>query len=466
MSLRMRLTLYYTGVLALCLFLFGMGLYVVSNKYLEQQTDRMLVTTALHVSNTFRVISDPLQVQRIVLPDVNVFSNPWVYLQVIDAQGQVFTKSQNLGGQVLPHDNRTISNAKRGTAFFSTVDADGEKLRIYNYPIILQSQLAGVLQVGRAQQPQRTFFSELAWFLTLASLITLLFAAGLGFILARLALAPVEQMTNVAAHISETQDLGKRVDYQGPADEIGRLASTFNMMLERLAMARRSLEDAYAAQLRFVADVSHELRTPLTTIRGNLELLERLDPTGDPERREILGDAVAESGRMVRLVHNLLMLARAEAGRHIDKGPVQLGEVAQAVARQAPHLGESCFATEHLELLEQAVAIGSEDYLKQLLLILLDNAFKYTQPDGRVTMVGLSEKGWWGIRVTDTGPGIASDDLKHIFDRFYQAGNRRSGGSGLGLAIARWIAIEHNGRIEVASEVGQGSSFTFWLPAA
>ncbi|MGD0153106.1 MAG: HAMP domain-containing sensor histidine kinase [Thermacetogeniaceae bacterium] len=466
MSLRMRLTLYYTGVLALCLFLFGMGLYVVSNKYLEQQTDRMLVTTALHVSNTFRVISDPQQVQRIVLPDVNVFSNPWVYLQVIDDQGQVITKSQNLGSQVLPHDNRTISNAKSGSAFFGTVDAEGEKLRIYNYPIVLQSQLAGVLQVGRAQQPQRAFFAELAWFLTLVSLITLLFAAGLGFILARLALAPVEQMTNVAAHISETQDLGKRVDYQGPADEIGRLASTFNMMLERLAMARRSLEDAYAAQLRFVADVSHELRTPLTTIRGNLELLERLNPVGDLEQREILGDAVAESGRMVRLVHNLLMLARAEAGRHIDKGPVQLGEVVQAVARQATHLGESRFTTEHLELLEQAVAIGSEDYLKQLLLILLDNAFKYTPANGQVTMTGLSEKGWWGIRVTDTGPGIASEDRKHIFDRFYQAGNRRSGGSGLGLAIANWIAVEHNGRIEVSSEVGQGSSFTFWLPAA
>ena len=237
-------------------------------------------------------------------------------------------------------------------------------------------------------------------------------------------------------------------------------------MLERLAAARRSLEDAYNSQLRFVADVSHELRTPLTTIRGNLELLQRLDTGSDPEQKEILEDAASESGRMVRLVHNLLVLARAEAGRHIEKGPVQLGEVVQAEARQAPLLGEAGFQTEHLELLEQAVVIGSEDYLKQLLLILLDNAFKFTPPDGLVTMTGLHQDGWWGIEVADTGPGIAPQDMEHIFDRFYQGGNQPSGGSGLGLAIARWIATEHGGRIEVASEVGQGSRFTCWLPAA
>jgi signal transduction histidine kinase len=117
-----------------------------------------------------------------------------------------------------------------------------------------------------------------------------------------------------------------------------------------------------------------------------------------------------------------------------------------------------------LELLEQAVVAGNEDYLKQLLLILLDNAFKFTPAGGLVTLTGLQKDGWWGIEVADTGPGIAPEHLEHIFDRFYQAGARSSGGSGLGLAIARWIAAEHGGRIEVASEVGKGSSFTCWLP--
>jgi signal transduction histidine kinase len=168
---------------------------------------------------------------------------------------------------------------------------------------------------------------------------------------------------------------------------------------------------------------------------------------------------------MVRLVHNLLVIARAEAGRHIDKEPVQLGQAVQAEARQAQLLGEARFETEHLELLDQAVVTGNEDYLKQLLLILLDNAFKFTPPDGLITLTGLHRDGWWGIEVADTGPGIAPKDLERIFDRFYQAGNRASGGSGLGLAIARWIATEHGGRIEVTSEVGKGSRFTFWLPA-
>jgi two-component system OmpR family sensor kinase len=464
LSLRMRLTLYYTGVLALCLFLFVFGLYNLANRYLEQQTDRMLVSTGLHVSSGFQVIDDPTHL-HIVLPNVNVFSNSLVYLQVIDVQGNVVTKSLNLGEQTLPHDNRTIDAAKAGSPYFSNSETEGESLRIYNSPIIVQGQLVGVLQVGRSQQMQRLLVASIARFLGLFSLIILVLSAGLGFVLARVALAPVERVTNVAAHISETQDLGKRVEHRGPADEIGRLASTFNKMLERLATARHSLEEAYATQLRFVADVSHELRTPLTTIRGNLELLQRLDTGGDREQKEILADAVSESGRMGRLVHNLLVSARAEAGRHIDKCPVQLGKVVQAEARQTPLLGEARFETEHLELLEQAVVAGSEDYLKQLLLILLDNAFKFTPPDGLITLTGLHRDGWWGIEVADTGPGIAPQDLEHVFDRFYQAGNRPTGGSGLGLAIARWIATEHDGRIEVVSEVGKGSRFSCWFPA-
>ncbi len=466
MSLRVRLTLYYTGVLALCLFLFVFGLYNLANLYLEQQTDRMLVSTSLQVISGFQVIDDPVHLNgEIVLPNVNVFSSPWVYLQVIDVKGNVVTKSLNLGEQTLPHDSRTIDAVKAGRPVFTNSEADGETLRIYNSPIIIQGQLAAVLQVGRSQQMQRILVASIAKFLGLFSLLILALSAGLGFILARVALAPVERVTNVAAHISETQDLGKRVEHQGPADEIGRLASTFNKMLERLASARRSLEEAYATQLRFVADVSHELRTPLTTIRGNLELLQRLDTGGDQEQKEILADAVSESGRMMRLVHNLLVIARAEAGRHIDKCPVQLGQVVQAQARLAPLLGETRFETEYLELLEQAVVAGSEDYLKQMLMILMDNAFKFTPPDGLITLAGLHQDGWWGIEVADTGPGIASKDLERIFDRFYQAGNRASGGSGLGLAIAHWIATEHGGRIEVASEVGKGSRFTCWLPA-
>jgi signal transduction histidine kinase len=466
MSLRVRLTLYYTGVLALCLFLFVFGLYNLANLYLEQQTDRMLVSTSLQVISGFQVIDDPVHLNgEIVLPNVNVFSSPWVYLQVIDVKGNVVTKSLNLGEQTLPHDSRTIDAVKAGSPVFTNSEADGETLRIYNSPIIIQGQLAAVLQVGRSQQMQRILVASIAKFLGLFSLLILALSAGLGFILARVALAPVERVTNVAAHISETQDLGKRVEHQGPADEIGRLASTFNKMLERLASARRSLEEAYATQLRFVADVSHELRTPLTTIRGNLELLQRLDTGGDQEQKEILADAVSESGRMMRLVHNLLVIARAEAGRHIDKCPVQLGQVVQAAARLAPLLGETRFETEYLELLEQAVVAGSEDYLKQMLMILMDNAFKFTPPDGLITLAGLHQDGWWGIEVADTGPGIASKDLERIFDRFYQAGNRASGGSGLGLAIAHWIATEHGGRIEVASEVGKGSRFTCWLPA-
>ncbi len=465
LSLRSRLTLYYTCVLALILFLFGLVLYGGLNHYLARQTDAVLVGKAQEVVKSFRGPRGPFR-RWIVLPNVNVFSSPGLYLQVVDLQGVVLAKSQNLGLQSLPCDEETLGLAAKGDPFFQTVDADGEKLRMYNFPLQIQGEPVGVLQVGSSLQPQAAILSRLARFLFFASVFAVGFASAGGFFLARLALAPVDHLTEVAAAISRTRDLEQRVDYKGPPDEIGRLAATFNKMLERIAKAHRSLEEAYVAQRRFVADVSHELRTPLTTIRGNLELLQRLDDGGAQEKREILADVVGEVERMVRLVQNLLTLARAEAGRQIEKERVNLGALVQEVARQAPLLGEAHFLAEGLDLLQGAQVLGNADYLKQLLLILLDNAFKYTPAAGVVALSGLRDEGWWGIQVRDTGPGIPADDLPHIFDRFYRAGGLRRSGAGLGLAIASWIAKEHGGRLEVASEVGKGSAFTFWIPAA
>ncbi|MDH7578995.1 MAG: HAMP domain-containing sensor histidine kinase [Bacillota bacterium] len=462
LSLRSRLTLYYSSVLALILFLFGLGLYGGMERYLARQTDAILVEKAQEVVNSLRP-RGPLR-QWIVLPNVNVFSSPGLYLQVVDFQGLVLTKSQNLGFQYLPSDENILGLAAAGEPFFQTVNVEEEKLRMYNFPLSVQGQLVGLLQVGRSLQLENVILARLGQFLFFAGVLVLGLAAAGGSFLARLALAPVNHLTEVAAAISETRDFDRRVVYEGPADEIGELAATFNAMLDRVASIHRSLEEAYAAQRRFVADVSHELRTPLTTIRGNLELLQSLHDSATQEEREILADVVSEVERMVRLVQNLLTLARAEAGRYIEKTLVNLGEIVQEVARQAPLLGEANFKTEKLDLLQEATVLGNADYLKQLLLILLDNAFKYTPATGIVTLAGLRGEGWWGIQVKDTGPGIPAADLPHIFDRFYRAGGVRRSGAGLGLAIASWIAREHRGKVEVASEEGKGSAFTFWIP--
>jgi signal transduction histidine kinase len=212
-----------------------------------------------------------------------------------------------------------------------------------------------------------------------------------------------------------------------------------------------------------VADASHELRTPLTTIRGNIGLLSSGSEVSKQDQQEALQDMASEAERMSRLVSNLLVLARADAGLHIDKHPVHVDDIMQEVYRHARVLSDG--VSLRLEGPEPAEVEGNSDYLKQLLLILVDNALKNTPPGGEVRLADPIENGYVRLTVSDTGKGIPPEALPHIFERFYQADKSRTGGgTGLGLAIAKWIAEEHGGRIEAQSRVGAGSTFTVWLP--
>jgi len=287
-------------------------------------------------------------------------------------------------------------------------------------------------------------------------LVAILASAVVGRLLAAQALRPIDTITQTALAISRADDLDKRIAQVGPQDEVGRLATTFNVMLDRL-------EGLFRAQQRFIADISHELRSPLTTIRGNVDLLQRMNCVDKPSL-----DAIrAESERMTRLVGDLMLLAQADAGQPIRRERVELDTLMLEVFRQVRPL------TEGIELSigeeDQATVLGDPDRLKQLLLNLVDNAIKYTPHGGRVTLGLRRAEGWAVLSVADTGVGIPAKDLPHIFERFYRvdkARSRAAGGSGLGLSIVQWIVQAHGGRIEARSEPGQGTVFTAWLPLA
>ena len=318
-----------------------------------------------------------------------------------------------------------------------------------------------MLEVGQSQDDVADTLQTLLFIVGIAYPATLVVASLGGVFLAGRALSPVDRMTRLARRIS-AEDLGQRLNLRSRDDEVGRLARTFDEMIARL-------DNAFRRQRQFTADASHELRTPLTAIKGQIDvaLQRRRDPAA---YRQVLQVVNEEVDRMMRLVGSLLTLARADAGQiPLAFEAVRLADVVGAAVEQVrPVASERGI---ELELVSSpAVTLrADEDLLLQLLLNLLDNAIKYTPAGGHVDVGWNVSAGQVELWVRDTGIGIASEHVPHIFDRFYRVDKARSraeGRAGLGLAISRWIAEAHGGSISVESAPGQGTTFRVVLPAA
>ena len=279
-----------------------------------------------------------------------------------------------------------------------------------------------------------------------------------GWLIAGRALRPVTTLTNTARSIAQSRVFSQRVDVGAGDDELGRLAMTFNEMLV-------SLEQAYRAQQRFVSDASHELRAPITVIQGNLELLQRHASMPAADREQAVTEAHAETTRLARIVTDLLVLARADAGVPIRRAPVELDPLLMEVVGESRHLVRGHRL--NIEAIEPVIVEGDADRLKQLLLILIDNAIKYTPAGGPIDIALRRRRGFVEFRIRDAGIGIAKEELLRVFERFYRADparRRDPGGTGLGLSIARWIAMQHGGSIELVSTEGEGTTATVELP--
>jgi signal transduction histidine kinase len=466
MSIRVRLTLGYVGVLTAILIVFSAAVYAVLNLSLLVGVDRTLRDRAAQVGTVIQAQNDPLTILRtglIDLPPLDAFSAPAVYIQVVRGDGSVAHRSQNLGDQRLPLETDLVAINMRNEAAVKTIVLEnGVRLRMISVPISVAGQVVGAVQVG---QPLADVDAALQRVLTLlieGTVVTILVASGVGLLMSWLALRPIDRITQTAEGIVRAQDLGRRLPSSKVDDEVGRLVSTFNAMLERL-------DRLFQAQQRLGADVSHELRTPLTTIRGNVDLLRRGAAEGPIERDTALDAIESEVDRMSRLVADLLLLAQAEAGMKLEKQPVELDTLILEVYRQAQLMSATRLPGSERVVIrlgheDQAIVQGDPDRLKQLLFNLLDNALKYTPAGGYITLSLYQDQNWIRVSVEDTGVGIPPDVLPHIFDRFYRAQRQGRKGVGLGLSIARWIAEAHDGRLTVESQVGQGSTFTLWLP--
>jgi two-component system sensor histidine kinase MprB len=367
------------------------------------------------------------------------------YAQFVTARGRVISPQQP--GARLPVEQRTleVARGKRGP-FFSEADVNGVHARIY-------TRRAGP---GRAVQTARSLegvdesLQRLGLVLGLVGVAGIGLAAGLALVVSRAATRPVKRLTEAAEHVASTRDLSRRIAVDSE-DELGRLAASFNTMLQ-------ALEHSVGAQRQLVADASHELRTPLTSLRTNIEVLESqtLDP---PERRRLLGDAVAQLEELTELVGDLVDLAREEA-QPVEAEYVRLDLlVAEAVERSRRHAPGRRFEVS----VEPCLVLGSPRRLQRGIANLLDNAGKWSPPDRAIEVV--LDAGELSVR--DHGPGFAEADLEHVFDRFYRSpGARGMRGSGLGLAIARQVAESHGGTVAASNAEGGGALLRLRLPLA
>jgi heavy metal sensor kinase len=452
-SIRFRLVLWFTVILALVLAIFSGIVY--HNQYRDFRGDafdelnRKVVSLEEITHNAIRRGN-----QQVAIP--TTFFETYESVAILDSSRTVAASQ----GPEIPA--ATIQSIPSGFftnpnehSVYSWMDETGTHL----YVAAPVEGTANFIVMAAPLDPSG-FLPRLQLTLLVGSLLTLILALLGGFWLADRAMRPVHTITQTARSIGET-DLSRRLDIN-TRDELGELAGTFNGMLERL-------EAAFERQRQFVSDASHELRTPLTII--NLETSRALASRRTPQEYErALGVIHHENEFMTRMVNDLLTLARIDAGQAIiQKTPLDLSDIVfDAVERLMPLADHNGVHIESGDLPEVRI-LGDRQYLLQMASNLIENAIKYTTGEKRVQVeTGLNGSEAW-FRVENTGSGIAPEHIPHLFDRFYRVDESRSrgdddenpspGGSGLGLSITHWIVKAHGGDIRVESRLGESTTF-------
>lgn len=473
MTLRARLTLIYGGLLALVFVALGFGGRTIMQSSFANQTRLTLTSAAQYVNSNYTLLVAGHQRLVPLLPanpQKNPFKNPGLYFEIAGPKGQIISRSAGLKPATIRPNRRLLNQAiQHRRSSFGTVSLGGDQLQVYYSPLVYTSTARGkandVVLVAKSQADISRAVNLFDASLFGGEALLWLVVVGVTWLVAGSALRPTQAMTERAASIAETKDFSGRVPVDTRATELQRLAITFNQMLT-------SLEEAYANQQRFLADASHELRTPLTVIQGNLHYLEAAPDAPHSEREDALHAARIEADRMGMLVGDLLALSHADAGYSIQREPVELDRVVVDAYRRIKSREQGSHSHDvpvqlRLGRLDEFVVTGDYDRLLQLVLILLDNAVKYTPPGGsaQIELSAISSD-QATICVADTGIGIPPDEREHVFERFYRARAARgmNEGSGLGLAIAKWIAEAHGGEIDFRDAAGGGTIFVATLP--
>jgi signal transduction histidine kinase len=474
-TLRFRVTLLNAGVFGAILLLFCGGLYSLYHRNQAVDFDALVLNRAQGIARSVSInTTGQIEINEALIAESGRLlpyqvGNEYIELRAPD--GRSIARSRSLGPASLPFDQATLRAASSGTMSHGEARAiRGAKpfwgegaLRVLTLPLVAQGRVHLILQLG---------VSTHALDASLARLRTILFYAGVpvslalaflgGWWIAGRAFQPVNRVLEGARRLG-AQRLGERLPVPRTDDELRRLTLTLNRLLDEI-------ERAFQSQQRFVADASHELKTPLTILRGEIEVLRRKEPSPE-EAREFLASAAEELERLTQIVENLLLLARADAGRPLNRSlPTPLDEVAvQAVERLMPFSrAASIRCTVNVDDSSGDPVVGGDpDLLASLVFNLVHNAIKHSAAGQPVEIFVGVAGGACRVSVRDHGMGIRPENLPHLFERFSRARTpspRGTQGTGLGLAISKWIVEAHGGHIEVESRPAEGSTFTITLP--
>jgi heavy metal sensor kinase len=479
-SVRFRLTLWYTLVLAVVLVFLALLSYFIYQRNIFQRTDANLVELADTFATTF---SSELPDEQGSGALVSAAREAMIehrfrdtIFVVLDSSAAVLLSSLDLpaGGPPREQVNRNIFDSESfrelATAALPlkhgmrTVHGGKSGFRGYarNLAVGNQSYRLVVLQSLHSQREMmEAIRNTFLWAIPLA----LLLASAGGYFLARKSLAPVSAMASQAQTIGAS-NLQKRLEVANTRDELGHLALSFNQLLERL-------DKSFERQQRFIADASHELRTPVAILHGEAEVTLSRNDRSPQDYRESLGILRDESQRLARIIEDLFTLTRADAGQYpLTLRDAYLDELASEALTRARSLALTKNITLTSAIDPDLPARLDEALIGRMLLNLLDNAIKYSPPGSTVNLACSRLGDHYLLSVSDNGPGIPADLQPRIFERFFRADKARSrsegdsGGAGLGLSIARWIAEVHHGRLELTRSDSSGTTFTAYLPEA
>jgi two-component system OmpR family sensor kinase len=509
-SLRLRLILWYGSLIAVALGFFALLFLFLTTDAIDQSVKSALRTEArVAMLDVLPELSraPPYWPRQLSMRVVDTYRDPGVVVEVLDAQGQVRYLSASGSSTRIPLSKdtaRTVLGGQSSVSYDTAVN--GQHVRVEALPIRApvhgvsgnangvpagNGPLIGVLLVAKSLSDVDATMLLLRALLLVSGVATLAGTLVASWLIATRVLRPLSELVVTARSIAASTARGTRIGnlsqrVPGPRarDELAQVVETFNEMLA-------SLESATQAQRRFVADASHELRAPLTTIQGNLAFLQRhLDELPPEERHMMLADAYGETLRLAELVEELLLLARADASADTPIEAQAVETVAEESTRREPPVELDRAVLQLVRQLRRRLGVegskvqlevghiepvrihGDEESLRRVILILLDNALKYTQSSGEAdvgrVIISLERTGGQAVlRVRDTGIGIEPADLPHIFERFYRADRARSRrGTGLGLSIAQTLVEQLGGRITAESTPGKGSTFSVWLPLA